>query len=176
MVTEAPSTVRARYLRERRSRGVAMIAPVEVGAFINDHQTPYEIFRQARPDLVYCTNGAPAGCYGAIVVARKLDIPFVISEGLITEQFLGGTDAERAALKRHYLAARASGPRRPYHQPRKSRFFARPPGSASGSWAGDTEQRRRPVFLSLPTRRCVRRGAASSAFPTPIFFVSRQPA
>ena len=32
MVTEAPSTVRARRLRERRSRGVAMVAPVEVGA------------------------------------------------------------------------------------------------------------------------------------------------
>ena len=31
MVTEAPSTVRARRLRERRSRGAAMVAPVEVG-------------------------------------------------------------------------------------------------------------------------------------------------
>ena len=31
MVTEAPSTIRARRLRERRARGVAMIAPVEVG-------------------------------------------------------------------------------------------------------------------------------------------------
>ncbi len=31
MVTEAPSTVRAKRLRERRSRGVAMVAPVEVG-------------------------------------------------------------------------------------------------------------------------------------------------
>ena len=31
MVTEAPSTVRARRLRERRSRGVAMVAPGEVG-------------------------------------------------------------------------------------------------------------------------------------------------
>jgi hypothetical protein len=31
MVTEAPSAVRARRLRERRSRGVAMVAPVEVG-------------------------------------------------------------------------------------------------------------------------------------------------
>ncbi len=32
MVTEAPSTVRAKRFRERRSRGVAMVAPVEVGA------------------------------------------------------------------------------------------------------------------------------------------------
>ena len=31
MVTEAPSTARARRLRERRSRGVPMAAPVEVG-------------------------------------------------------------------------------------------------------------------------------------------------
>ena len=31
MVTEAPSTARAKRLRERRSRGVAMVAPVEVG-------------------------------------------------------------------------------------------------------------------------------------------------
>ncbi len=31
MVTEAPSTVRVRRLRERRSRGVAMVASVEVG-------------------------------------------------------------------------------------------------------------------------------------------------
>ncbi len=31
MTTIAPSTVRARRLRERRSRGVAMVAPVEVG-------------------------------------------------------------------------------------------------------------------------------------------------
>ena len=30
-VTEAPSTVRARRLRERRSRGVVMVAPVEIG-------------------------------------------------------------------------------------------------------------------------------------------------
>ncbi|MDA0231621.1 MAG: glycosyltransferase family 4 protein [Proteobacteria bacterium] len=79
----------------------------DIAGFINDHQTPYEIFRQARPDLIYCANGAPAGCYGAVVAARKLNIPFVISEGLIAEQFLGGNDAERAALKRHYLAARA---------------------------------------------------------------------
>jgi hypothetical protein len=32
MAINAPSTVRARRLRERRSRGVAMVAPVEVGA------------------------------------------------------------------------------------------------------------------------------------------------
>ena len=31
MVTEAQSTARARKFRERRSRGVALIAPVEVG-------------------------------------------------------------------------------------------------------------------------------------------------
>ena len=31
MVTEAPSTVRARRLRERRPRSVAMVAPAEVG-------------------------------------------------------------------------------------------------------------------------------------------------
>ena len=31
MAIDAPSTVRARRLRERRSRGVAMVAPVEVG-------------------------------------------------------------------------------------------------------------------------------------------------
>ena len=31
MAMNAPSTTRARRLRERRSRGVAMIAPVEVG-------------------------------------------------------------------------------------------------------------------------------------------------
>ena len=31
MTTNAPSTVRVKRLRERRSRGVAMVAPVEVG-------------------------------------------------------------------------------------------------------------------------------------------------
>ena len=31
MATNSPSTVRARRLRERRSRGVVMVAPVEVG-------------------------------------------------------------------------------------------------------------------------------------------------
>ena len=31
MATNAPSTVRARRLREHRSRGVVMIAPVEIG-------------------------------------------------------------------------------------------------------------------------------------------------
>ncbi len=31
MTTNAPSTVRARRLRERRSRGVAMCAPIEGG-------------------------------------------------------------------------------------------------------------------------------------------------
>ena len=32
MATNAPSTARVKRLRERRSRGVAMVAPVEVGA------------------------------------------------------------------------------------------------------------------------------------------------
>ena len=32
MVTEPASTTRARHLRERRSRGVVMVAPVEIGA------------------------------------------------------------------------------------------------------------------------------------------------
>ncbi|MEE8171908.1 MAG: glycosyltransferase family 4 protein [Alphaproteobacteria bacterium] len=83
-------------------------APEEdIAAFINDQATPYEIFRQARPDLIFCTNGTPSGCYGAILAARKLGIPYMISEGLIAEQFLGGNDTERAALKRHYLSARA---------------------------------------------------------------------
>jgi hypothetical protein len=46
---EAPSTARARRLRERRSRGVAMVAPVEVGeggigflvsnGLLKEHQT-----------------------------------------------------------------------------------------------------------------------------------------
>jgi len=31
MTTNAPSTIRARRHRERRSRGVAMVAPVEIG-------------------------------------------------------------------------------------------------------------------------------------------------
>ena len=31
MITEAPSTARVKRLRERRSRGVAMVAPVKVG-------------------------------------------------------------------------------------------------------------------------------------------------
>jgi hypothetical protein len=49
MATNAPSTVRARRLRERRSRVVAMIAPVEVGeggidllvrnGLLKEHQT-----------------------------------------------------------------------------------------------------------------------------------------
>ena len=49
MVTEAPSTVRARRLLERRSRGVAMVAPVAVGeggidllvnsGLLKEHQT-----------------------------------------------------------------------------------------------------------------------------------------
>ena len=79
----------------------------DIAAFINDYETPHRIFSAARPDLIYCTNGSPAGCYGAVVAARKLEIPFIISGGLISDQFLGGSDAERAALKRHYLAASA---------------------------------------------------------------------
>ena len=49
MATNAPSTARARRLRERRSRGVAMVAPVEVGeggvallvsnGLLKEHQT-----------------------------------------------------------------------------------------------------------------------------------------
>ena len=49
MVTEAPSTARARKLRERRSRCVTMVAPVEVGeggvallvsnGLLKEHQT-----------------------------------------------------------------------------------------------------------------------------------------
>ena len=49
MATNASSTVRVRLLRERRSRGVALIAPVEVGeggvdllirnGLLKEHQT-----------------------------------------------------------------------------------------------------------------------------------------
>ena len=49
MTTNAPSTARAKRLRERRSRGVAMVAPVEVGeggvallvsnGLLKEHQT-----------------------------------------------------------------------------------------------------------------------------------------
>ena len=49
MVIEASSTTRARRLRERRSRGVAMVAPVEIGqggvglliiiGLLKEHQT-----------------------------------------------------------------------------------------------------------------------------------------
>ena len=49
MAMNAPPTVRARRLRERRSRGVALIAPVEVGeggidllirnGLLKEHQT-----------------------------------------------------------------------------------------------------------------------------------------
>ena len=49
MAINAPSTVRARRLRERRSRGVVLVAPVEVGAggiallvgngLLKEHQT-----------------------------------------------------------------------------------------------------------------------------------------
>ena len=49
MAINAPSTIRARRLRERRSRGVAMIAPVEIGegglgllvsnGLLKEHQT-----------------------------------------------------------------------------------------------------------------------------------------
>ena len=49
MATNAPSTARAKRLRERRSRGVAMVAPVEVGegglgllvrnGLLKEHQT-----------------------------------------------------------------------------------------------------------------------------------------
>ena len=49
MATNAPSTVRVKRLRERRSRGVAMVAPVEVGeggvallvsnGLLKEHQT-----------------------------------------------------------------------------------------------------------------------------------------
>ena len=49
MAANAPSTVRVKRLRERRSRGVAMVAPVEVGeggvallvssGLLKEHQT-----------------------------------------------------------------------------------------------------------------------------------------
>ena len=49
MAINAPSTVRARHLRERRSRGVIMVPPVEVGeggvellvgnGLLKEHQT-----------------------------------------------------------------------------------------------------------------------------------------
>jgi glycosyltransferase involved in cell wall biosynthesis len=77
----------------------------DLAAFINDRATPEEIFRAARPDLIFFANGVPAGSHGAIQAALKLGIPYVIDEGLVVDQFLGGNDAERAALRRNYLAA-----------------------------------------------------------------------
>ena len=46
MVIEAPSTVRARRLRERRSRGVVLVAPVEVGEGGIDILTRNELLKQ----------------------------------------------------------------------------------------------------------------------------------
>ena len=46
MVTEAPSTVRERILRERRSRGVAVVAPVEVGEGGTDLLIRNELLKQ----------------------------------------------------------------------------------------------------------------------------------
>ena len=48
MVTEAPSTARARRLRERRSRGVALVAPVEVGEGGIDLLVRNELLKQHR--------------------------------------------------------------------------------------------------------------------------------
>ena len=79
----------------------------DIAAFINDQVTPFNIFRKAKPDLIFFANGTPAGSHGGILAATKLGIPYMISEGLIAEQFLGGNDGERAALKSHYLDARA---------------------------------------------------------------------
>ncbi len=100
------------YQRRLTSLGVTYHwfprAPEEdMAAFINDHETPTGIFRDVRPDLIFFANGIPAGSYGAVQAARKLAIPYVISEGLLAENYFGGNDEERAALKRNYLAARA---------------------------------------------------------------------
>ena len=78
----------------------------DIAAFINDQVTPYNIFREAKPVLIFFANGTPAGSHGGILAATKLGIPYMISEGMIAEQFLGGNDGERAALKSHYLDAR----------------------------------------------------------------------
>ncbi|MDP6474238.1 MAG: glycosyltransferase family 4 protein [Alphaproteobacteria bacterium] len=79
----------------------------DIAAFINDQATPEKIFRETRPDLIFCANGTPAGSHGAIQAAHKLGIPYMIREGLVAEQFFGGNDGERAALRRNYMGARA---------------------------------------------------------------------
>ena len=49
MATNAPSTVRAQHFRERRSRGEAMVAPVEVGEGGIDILIRNELLKQHQP-------------------------------------------------------------------------------------------------------------------------------
>ena len=63
MVTEASSTVRARRLRERRSRGVAMVAPVEVGEGGIDILIRNELLKQHQ---TRDRNAVAAACLAAL--------------------------------------------------------------------------------------------------------------
>ena len=84
MVTETPSTVRARRLRERRSRGVAMIAPVEIGegglglrvsnGLLKEHETRDRkaVFHARAPDCLGFERGA--GCrHDAFELEQAID-------------------------------------------------------------------------------------------------------
>ena len=52
MVHEPTSTIRARRLRERRSRGIAMVAPVEVGEGGVDLLVDNGLLKQDAPAIV----------------------------------------------------------------------------------------------------------------------------
>jgi len=63
MVHESTSTVRARRLRERRSRGVVMVAPVEVGEGGIDILIRNELLKQHQ---TRDRNAVAAACLAAL--------------------------------------------------------------------------------------------------------------
>lgn len=79
----------------------------DFSAFANDRRTPERLFAEVRPDIIFFMNGHPLGTFGAIATALAGGLPYVIREGVVAPHFLPGGEAQRRALKAHYLGARA---------------------------------------------------------------------
>ncbi len=74
--------------------------------FANDRMMPGSIFSSAKPDAIVFSNGHPQYGFAAVAVARYMQIPYVICEGLIARDLLPIDGALIAAFRRNYLGAR----------------------------------------------------------------------
>jgi glycosyltransferase involved in cell wall biosynthesis len=76
--------------------------------FINDQELPRQIYASASPDLIVFANGNPTGTASAMVVARKIKIPYIIWEGHVRLDLFPDSGSEFDCVRDNYQGASAA--------------------------------------------------------------------